>query len=67
MLTLQDEIDNYFEEHAILVTKLSNEFNKTPEYIRHLLSHSSNAVSHRGINFENALIHFESKKLNVGE
>ena len=66
-LALQDKIDNHFEERATLITKLSTEFSKSPEYIRDLLSRSSNAVSHRGINLENALIHFESKKVNAGE
>jgi uncharacterized membrane-anchored protein YhcB (DUF1043 family) len=64
-LALQDEIDIHFEECADLITKLSNEFSKTPEYIQDLLSCSSNSVSHRGINLENALIHFESKKVNA--
>jgi hypothetical protein len=66
-LALQEEVDKYFEERAALITKLSEQFSKTPEYVQSLLSRSSNAVSHRGINLENALIHFESKKLNAGE
>jgi uncharacterized membrane-anchored protein YhcB (DUF1043 family) len=67
VLALQDEIDNHFEERAALITKLSNKFSKTPEHIQDLLSRSSNSVSHRGINLGNALIHFESKKVNAGE
>ena len=66
-LALQEEIDKHFEERAGLITKLASDFSKTPEYIRDLLSRSSNAVSHRGLNLENALIHFESKKVNGGE
>jgi hypothetical protein len=66
-LALQDEIDHHFEERAALIIKLSSDFSKTPDYIRDLLSRSSNSVTHRGINLENALIHFESKKVNAGE
>ena len=66
-LALQEEVDNHFEQCAALITRLANDFSKTPEYIRNILSHSSNAVSHRGINLENALMHFESKKVNGGE
>ena len=66
-LALQEEIDKHFKERADLITNLANDFSKTPEYIRGLLSHSSKAVSHQDINLENALIHFESKKVNGGE
>ena len=36
-LALQEEVDKYFEERAALITKLSEQFSKTPEYVRTLL------------------------------